>query len=97
MRDIERLIIHCSATPNGRYHTAKDIDRWHKEKDFTEIGYHFVIRTDGYVEQGRKVEIKGAHCKGSNSTSIGICMIGTDKYSLDQWSSLYELLADLKQ
>ncbi len=97
MRAINRLIIHCSDTPNGRYHTAKDIDQWHKSRGWKGIGYHYVIRTDGHVERGRKIEDIGAHTKGYNSNSIGICLIGRDKYSLEQWSSLFELLLDLKE
>lgn len=76
MRKINRIIIHCTATPEGRDHTAKEIDRWHREKGWASIGYHFVIRLDGTVENGRPVEKVGAHVKGHNSDSIGVVYVG---------------------
>ena len=74
MRKIDTIIIHCSATPEGRDDSAADINRWNK--DHGGIGYHYVIRLDGTIEQGRPVEQIGAHCKGHNATSIGVCYIG---------------------
>lgn len=76
MREIDKIIIHCSATPEGRDVTVEEIDRWHKERGFTGIGYHYVITLDGQVHKGRAEEIKGAHCKGYNSKSIGVCYVG---------------------
>lgn len=75
-RKINRHIIHCSATPYGRDVTAADIDRWHREKGWSEIGYHFVVRLDGAIEGGRSLEKIGAHVKGHNADSIGTCLIG---------------------
>ena len=76
MRQINYIIIHCSATKAGRDFHAKDIDKWHKERGFDEIGYHVVIDLDGTVENGRSVSKPGAHCKGHNTDSIGVCYIG---------------------
>jgi len=77
MRTIDSIIIHCSATPEGRDVTAADIRRWHmNDNGWKDIGYHYVIRLDGTVEQGRPVEQAGAHCTGHNQTSIGVCYIG---------------------
>lgn len=76
MRTIDSIIIHCSATPCGQDFTAADIDRWHRQRSFNGIGYHFVIRLDGTVENGRAIEKPGAHCTGWNNRSIGICYIG---------------------
>lgn len=76
MRQINYIIIHCSATKAGRDFHAKDIDKWHRERGFDEIGYHKVIDLDGTVESGRPISKPGAHCKGHNSDSIGICYIG---------------------
>jgi len=92
---LNKIVIHCSATPNGRPHTAADIHRWHLERGWSGIGYHFVIRVDGTVDNGRPVYWTGAHAKGHNTGSIGICMIGTDSYSEQQWKSLTGLIADL--
>ena len=81
MRKITKLIIHCSATPEGHDFTVADIDRWHKQKGWQGIGYHYVVYRDGSVHTGRNVAAIGAHCSGHNANSIGICYIGgVDKY-----------------
>ncbi len=76
MREINEIIIHCSATPEGRDYTVADIDRWHRERGFARIGYHYVVYRDGSIHQGRYLAEVGAHCVGHNATSIGICYIG---------------------
>lgn len=76
MRRITEIIIHCTATKEGEDYTVDDIRRWHKERGFDDCGYHFVVRLDGTVEQGRPISIAGAHCKGHNANSIGIAYVG---------------------
>ena len=76
MRKINEIIIHCSATKEGMDFSAKDIDRWHRERGFDKIGYHYVIKLDGTVEKGRGLEEIGAHCTNHNRNSIGICYVG---------------------
>ena len=76
MRKINKIIVHCSATKEGQYFTVADITRWHKERGFRTIGYHYVIYLDGTIEVGRTPSEVGAHCLGQNANSIGICYIG---------------------
>ena len=76
MRQINEIIIHCSATKEGLNFNANDIDRWHKQRGFKRIGYHFVILNDGTIQQGRELASIGAHCTNHNAHSIGICYIG---------------------
>ena len=76
MRSITQIIIHCSATPEGKDFSVSDIDRWQRQRGFKIVGYHYVIRLDGTIEQGRPLEMIGAHCTGHNAHSIGICYIG---------------------
>ncbi len=76
MRKINRIIIHCTATLEGREVTVKDIDRWHRDRGFAGIGYHYVIYLDGTVHEGRPLERVGAHCRGQNAHSIGIVYVG---------------------
>ncbi len=76
MRKINRIIIHCSATPEGKDFTVQQIDQWHRQRGFRCIGYHFIIYRDGSVHEGRPIGEIGAHCKGYNANSIGICYIG---------------------
>ena len=93
---IREIIIHCSDTPNGREHTAEDIHRWHKEKGWDGIGYHYVIRLDGTVDRGRPEYWTGAHASGHNSGSIGICLIGRDDYTDEQWDALGAMVEIIK-
>ena len=94
-QNMKEIIIHCSDTPNGRDTSAEDIHRWHQErrpKPFDGIGYHYVIRIDGIIENGRPDYWQGAHAPGHNTNSIGICMIGRDEYNKDQWDLLESLI-----
>lgn len=105
-RQINEIIIHCAATPNGRTFTVQDIDAWHGVRGFNRsapvgnlglkhIGYHFVIYVDGTVHRGRDISEHGAHAVGHNAHSIGICLIGTDSFTREQWAALAKLVADL--
>ena len=81
MRKISKIIIHCSATPEGKDYTVQQIRQWHtlpkpKGNGWKDIGYHFVIYRDGSIHPGRPVEQIGAHTSGHNASSIGICYIG---------------------
>lgn len=104
-RQIDKLIIHCSATAEGKDFTVADITRWHKQRGFDTIGYHYVIYRDGSIHEGRDVNRVGAHCSGYNAKSIGICYIGglasdnktpkdtrTDKQKAALWTLLRELV-----
>lgn len=92
---IDKIIIHCSASPNGREDTAEDIHRWHKERNFDGVGYHFIIERKGKLVNGRPEYWQGAHASGHNENSIGICMIGTDDFNYDQWAILNNLVRKL--
>ena len=92
---IQYIVVHCSDTPNGRYHTAEDIHRWHLERGWDGIGYHSVIRTDGVVDQGRPHYWVGSHTARYNGVAIGVCLIGQDEFSAAQWRSLEALLLSL--
>lgn len=104
MRKIDEIIIHCSATAEGKDFNASDIDRWHKQRGFKCIGYHYVIKLDGTVEKGRGVEEIGAHCLNHNKNSIGICYVGglakdgktpKDTRTEAQKKALWKLIVDL--
>tara|TARA_B100002051_G_C16642683_1_gene589540 strand:+ start:470 stop:904 length:435 start_codon:yes stop_codon:yes gene_type:complete len=70
------IVVHCSATKPTMNIGAYEIDRWHRERGWLEIGYHFVIKRDGHIELGRPMEAIGAHAKGYNNESVSICLIG---------------------
>lgn len=76
MRDIHRIILHCSATKPGQDVNAETIRAWHLARGWSDIGYHYVILLDGVIETGRPLDVMGAHVKGQNRDSVGICYIG---------------------
>lgn len=105
-RNITEIIVHCSATPEGRDYTVDTIKGWHLQRGFSDIGYHYVIYRDGSVHVGRSESIAGAHCTGHNTISIGICYIGgmdsDNKYPKDtrtrqQKDALLRFLKELKR
>ena len=76
MRTINEIIVHCTATQEGRNFTVSQIRAWHLHRGFSDIGYHFVVYLDGTVHEGRPLDRAGAHCKGHNAHSIGVCYVG---------------------
>ena len=97
------IIIHCAATRPNQDIGAYEIDRWHRQRGFLKIGYHFVIRRDGSVETGRALEEVGAHAVNYNSRSVGICMVGgvddklkpQDNFTPAQWETLEQVVKKL--
>lgn len=77
-RVIKEIIVHCSATPEGRDYTVEQIKRDHIKQGWSDIGYHYVVYRSGLIALGRDVDIIGAHCSrgGHNQYSIGVCYIG---------------------
>lgn len=105
-RYINEIIVHCSATAEGKDFTIDDIKRWHLARGFSDIGYHYIIYRDGSINKGRDESKIGAHCTGHNSNSIGVCYIGgcaadgktpKDTRTETQKNSLLKLLSELKK
>lgn len=106
MRQINKIVVHCSATPEGKDFTVDTIRDWHiNGRGWKDIGYHYVIYRDGSIHKGRPEEQIGAHVTGHNSDSIGICYIGgvtsdgntpKDTRTEAQKASLIKLLKELK-
>lgn len=104
MRKIDKIILHCAATPEGRDISMETIKSWHvKGNGWSDIGYHYVIELDGTIKEGRPMHRSGAHTKGHNTGSIGVCYVGgmdKNKNAKDtrtdaQRIALDELIADL--
>ena len=113
MRPLDEIIVHCSATPPGwRKDQATDqkvaeIRRWHvEERGFSDIGYHYLIDRDSTLVEGRPIERAGAHVKGRNKTTIGVCLLGgqgssatdafEDHFTAEQDRALRELIMELR-
>lgn len=98
------LVVHCAATKPSMNIGLREIRQWHRERGWLDIGYHFVIRRDGTVEQGRPQDVIGAHVEGHNYESLGICLVGgidasgkpENNFTQSQFASLRILLAQLK-
>jgi len=107
MRDIDKIILHCSATREGDDSVnVAVIDRWHKARGWRGCGYHYVVLIDGTIEVGRMIDEIGAHVKNMNKSSIGVCYIGgvekdgktpKDTRTENQKESLLLLLQTLKK
>ncbi|SOD42312.1 N-acetylmuramoyl-L-alanine amidase [Nitrosovibrio sp. Nv4] len=101
-RLINLIVVHCAATPNGRRTTVEDVNSWHYQRGFRRspafrarqnhsldaIGYHFLVYINGAIATGRHLDEIGAHAAGFNQKSVGVCMAGTDSFTLAQWDAL---------
>ena len=105
MRLVKEIIIHCSATREDQQVSVDTIRDWHLAKGWNDIGYHFYVDLDGTINKGRDIDKMGAHCKGHNRNSIGICYCGgveadgktpKDTRTQEQKDSLLNVLKTLK-
>jgi len=106
MREINKIIVHCSATREGENFDVAEIRKWHVEgRGWSDIGYHFYIDLYGEIHKGRDIAKIGAHCKGQNRNSIGICYCGgveadgktpKDTRNTEQKEALIAVLRTLK-
>lgn len=100
-RKTNQIILHCSATPEGKDFTPEQVHRWHLERGFIGCGYNFIIERDGTILECRPENCVGAHCTNHNSFSVGICYIGgmdennknpRDTRTVEQKESMYQLV-----
>lgn len=107
-RTIREIIVHCTATPEGRNYTVEQCRADHKKQGWSDIGYHYLIYRDGSIHTGRDVDLIGAHCAagGHNTYSVGVAYVGgvvkdgktaKDTRTLQQKAALLNLLTDLRQ
>ncbi|PZT91670.1 N-acetylmuramoyl-L-alanine amidase [Sphingomonas sp.] len=103
-RRIDGIVVHCSATPEGRDVSVATIRSWHRAEGYADIGYHFVIALDGTIQTGRPLAQIGAHVKGYNAQTIGVCYVGgtdaagkpKDTRTPEQRKALIALLTTLR-
>ena len=106
MREIDKIIVHCSATREGQDIPVETIKKWHVEgRGWSDIGYHFYVELDGTIKKGRDIDRSGAHTIGENKSSIGLCYCGgvkadgktpKDTRTESQKESLLHVLKTLK-
>ncbi len=103
MREIEMLVVHCAATKPKMDVGAGEIRKWHRDRGWSDIGYHYVIRRNGWIEKGRDDAVPGAHVAGHNKRTIGICLVGgidedghpEPNFTEEQFKELRDLLNEL--
>lgn len=101
--DIKYIVVHCSATPPSQDIGFTEIDKWHKQRGWSGCGYHYIIRRNGTIEIGRRLNKAGAHAYGYNRKSWGICLVGgvdtnnhaDDNFRVAQYEALEVLLHGL--
>jgi N-acetylmuramoyl-L-alanine amidase len=104
-KSTEYIVVHCAATPPSMDIGVSEIDRWHRARGWVGVGYHFVVRRDGTLEKGRDIDAVGAHVKGYNNKSVGICLVGgvmeedkktpEDNFTQNQFDTVTALLKKL--
>ncbi|MDC1209565.1 N-acetylmuramoyl-L-alanine amidase [Pseudomonadota bacterium] len=95
-KNIKLLVVHCSDTENNKKFDAMDIHKMHLNFGWDGIGYHKIISRSGAVENGRPEYWIGAHVKGKNEVSLGVCLIGRNQFTNKQFSSLEKVLKKWK-
>lgn len=104
LQEVRYIVIHCAATKPDQDVGVDDIRTWHLRRGWFDVGYHWVIRRDGTIEDGRPNDRPGAHARGFNHISLGICLVGgvaedgepEDNFTDDQWDALAGLVKGLK-
>jgi N-acetyl-anhydromuramyl-L-alanine amidase AmpD len=101
---VNKIVIHCADTFADMDIGLKEITQWHLQRGFSDVGYHYIIRRDGSVETGRSELVMGAHAKGHNHDSLGVCLVGGKarngemacNFTSAQWITLTKLIRNLK-
>lgn len=96
MREIRKVILHCSDSDVPAHDDVLVVDRWHRERGWRGVGYHYFIKKDGTLQGGRTLDEWGAHCQGHNSDSVGICLSGQHGFTAAQFDTLADLVEDLE-
>ena len=103
-KETQYLIIHCAATKPSMDIGLTEIRKWHLDRGWRDVGYHYIIRRNGEVELGRRIDDMGAHASGYNHKSIGACLIGgmaddnsaEDNFTDRQWTALLDLVKQIQ-
>ena len=104
IEEVRYIVIHCAATKPAMDVGVEEIRSWHLRRGWFDVGYHWIIRRDGTVEDGRPHDRPGAHARGVNHISLGICLVGgvaengepENNFTDDQWDALAGLVKGLK-
>lgn len=93
MRNIDKIIFHCSASDSPAHDDVSVMRSWHQRLGWSDVGYHFFIKKDGAVQTGRPLEQVGAHTQGHNTGSVGVCFHGLNDFTKQQLQSIHKVVA----
>jgi N-acetylmuramoyl-L-alanine amidase len=96
LKSVDYIVVHGSETKDDKDIGVEEIRRAHRQKGWLDVGFHFIIRRDGMVERGRPHDVPGAHVRGYNHVSLGICLVG-QTYTDVQMKELEVLVRDLRK
>lgn len=99
------IVVHCAATKPTMDIGLREIRQWHRQQGWLDVGYHYIIRRNGQIEEGRPQDVVGSHVKGYNHESIGICMAGgidasgkpENNFTPEQFAALSGLMFKLRE
>ena len=93
LNKINKIIIHCSDSDVEAHDNVQTIRVWHLARGFEDIGYHYIImKHTEDIGYGRHIGYVGAHCKGYNYNSIGICLTGKTQFTKLQFTGVVSLI-----
>ncbi len=96
MRQIRKIIFHCTDSDHEHHDNYESIYKWHVEENgWSDIGYQYIILKSGAVLNARPINKAGAHCHGQNDDSIGICLTGKNDFSEEQFSAARDIAREL--
>ena len=92
MRSIHTIIFHCSASDKREHDDVSVMRRWHKRKGWSDVGYHYFIKKDGTIQKGRPIERTGAHVRGANRHTVGVCFHGLNHFTKAQMKAMHKVI-----
>jgi len=95
IKEVRYIVVHASDTPADKDIGVEEIRLMHLRRGWFDIGYHYVIRRDGSLENGRPMDRPGAHARGFNHLSLGVCLVGQGDFTDKQYATLADLVMGL--
>jgi hypothetical protein len=96
MRPIDTIVFHCSASDDPNADDISVIRSWHLARGFKDVGYHFFIKKDGTIQEGRPLDRIGAHVAGHNTNTVGVCFHGVNNFTKEQMKAIHIVIANIE-
>lgn len=93
---IKKIIVHCSDSDHDHHDDISVIREWHIARGFSDVGYHYFIQKNGNIQKGRAENVMGAHVRGYNRDSLGVCLHGKNTFTKEQFQALKNLVEDIR-